>query len=46
MTINNSDIFCTTKCNTLVTNLDKKLHVWSCILTFSSDDYLVHTQYL
>ena len=43
MTINNSNVFSTTKCNTVFTNLDKKLHVGSCILTFSSDDYLVHT---
>ena len=37
-------VFSTSKCNTRFANLDRKLHVESCILTFSSDDYLAHTQ--
>ena len=31
------------KCNSRFANLDRKLHVESCILTFSSDDYLAHS---
>ena len=39
-------VFSTSKRNTVFANLDRKLHVESCILTFSSHDYLAHTQYL
>ena len=39
-------VFSTRKCNTRFANLDRKLHVESCILTFSLDDYLAYTQYL
>ena len=38
--------FSTRKCNTRFADLDRKLHVGSCILIFSSEDYLAHTQYL